>query len=123
MTMPSLEAVARLETQKNIWFGCVRPDGRPHLSPVWFVWYEDKFYIGTDPKSVKVRNLRHNPHVVLALEDGTHPLICEGTACILQTPPSAGLLSAFLRKYEWDLTQEEQYNLLVEVTPNKWLSW
>lgn len=119
----SPESAGKLGSQQNIWFGSVRPDGRPHLSPVWFVWYEEKIYIGTDPKSVKVRNIRQNPQVVLALEDGAHPVICEGAAQIIQPPLSEGLLAAFYTKYEWDLKREEQYNQVVEVTPRKWLSW
>ena len=122
-TTLTAEMIARLETQQNIWFCSVRPDGRPHLAPVWFVWHAGKLYIGTDPKSVKSRNLRTNPHVTLALEDGAHPVICEGTAQPAATPLSEDLLAAFFKKYEWDLNKEAQYNLVVEVTPVKWLSW
>lgn len=115
------EILSKLESQKNIWFGSVRPDGRPHLTPVWFVWLETKFYFGIDPKSVKSRNLRHNPRVVLALEDGTNPVIVEGIARMVELPLSASLLEAFYKKYEWNLLKEEQFNQWVEVTPLKWL--
>jgi F420H(2)-dependent biliverdin reductase len=117
------EMIARLENQQNIWFCSVRPDGRPHLAPVWFVWHAGKLYIGTDPKSVKSRNLRSNLQVTLALEDGAHPVICEGTAQPAAMPLPDDLLAAFFKKYEWDLNKEAQYNLVVEVTPVKWLSW
>jgi len=120
---PSTDAIHRLETQANIWFGSVRPDGRPHLAPVWFVWHSGRIYIGTDPKSVKIGNIRNNPRVVLALEDGIHPLICEGTARSLPGALPDDLLAAFQRKYDWDLNSEQQYNQVVEVTPLKWLSW
>jgi hypothetical protein len=72
---------------------------------------------------VKSRNIKHNPKVVLALEDGSHPLICEGAAQVLQPPYQEGLLNAFVAKYDWDLTVEEQFHQVVEVTPLKWLSW
>lgn len=119
----SPDAVARLETQQVIWFASVRPNGRPHMVPVWFVWHSAKIYIGTDPKSVKSHNIQHNPAVVLALEDGVHPLICEGKEQVKAAPLSEELLAAFYRKYEWDLGKEVQYNLIVEVTPEKWLNW
>lgn len=121
--VPSEELAAKLENQQNIWFSSVRPDGRPHLAPVWFVWHEGKIYIGTDPKSVKSSNIRQNDRVALALEDGTHPLICEGIARPLATPWPEALLAAFFKKYEWDLNKETQYNLVLEITPEKWLSW
>lgn len=117
------EMIARLEKQQNIWFSSVRPDGRPHLAPVWFVWHEGKIYIGTDPRSVKIRNIRGNARVALALEDGEHPVICEGSARLLEKPYPEPLLAIFFQKYEWDVTADEQYNTVVEITPEKWLAW
>ena len=118
---PSADTVVKLESQQVIWFGSVRPDGRPHLTPVWFVWHEGRLYISTDPKSVKSHNIQHNPQVVLALEDGSHPVICEGLARTVLPPLPKPLLATFIKKYAWDLTVEEQYNLVIEVTPKKWL--
>jgi F420H(2)-dependent biliverdin reductase len=115
--------IEKLESQQNLWFSSVRADGRPHLAPVWFVWYEGKLYIGTEPKSVKSKNIRRNPMVTVALEDGTHPVICEGTARPVERPWSEGLLGAFFKKYEWDLLKEEQYNCVIEITPERWLNW
>lgn len=119
----SPEALEKLSSQKVIWFTSVRPDGRPHLVPIWFVWLSGKLYIGTGPTSVKARNIRRNPQVALALEDGVHPVICEGQAVVLDPPLPDDLVQAFLQKYEWDLTQEDQYGLVIEVTPQKWLAW
>ena len=120
---PPQEALSKLESQQNIWFGSVRPDGRPHLTPVWFVHQAGLIYISADPKSVKIRNIQHNSSVALALEDGAHPVICEGTARKISFPLPESLLEAFYRKYEWDLTKEKQYSQVVEVTPHKWLTW
>jgi PPOX class probable F420-dependent enzyme len=117
----SPEILARLESQQNIWFGSVRPDGRPHLTPVWFVWHQEKFYFGIDPKSVKSRNIRRNPRVVLALEDGTNPVIIEGVASLAELPLPESLVAAFYKKYEWKLQTEEQFNQWIEVAPTKWV--
>lgn len=123
MPNPGPETISRLENEENIWFGSIRPDGKPHLAPVWFVYVDEKLYLSTDPKSVKARNIHQNPHVVLALEDGLHPVICEGTAGTVEQFWPEKVIEAFQRKYDWDITQEKQYNLLVEVTPAKWLAW
>ncbi len=117
------EMIDRLETQQTIWFCSVRPNGRPHLAPIWFVWHNGKLYVSTEPDSVKSRNVRRHPQVVLALEEGTHPVICEGRAHLLEQPWPEDLLAAFYKKYEWDLTIEAQYNQVIEVTPEKWLNW
>jgi hypothetical protein len=88
LTLPP-EAETKLETEKNIWVASVRPDGRPHLAPVWFAWHAGKLYICTGPGSVKARNISQNPRVALALEGGSHPVICEGIAAPAPAPGSA----------------------------------
>jgi nitroimidazol reductase NimA-like FMN-containing flavoprotein (pyridoxamine 5'-phosphate oxidase superfamily) len=125
MALPP-EAETRLETERNIWVASVRPDGRPHLAPVWFAWHVGKLYVCTEPGSVKARNISQNRRVVLALEDGTHPVICEGIAAPVPTPWSAEMAkvaAVFRNKYDWDISSEEQYTQLLEVTPTKWLAW
>jgi F420H(2)-dependent biliverdin reductase len=120
---PTQDVLKKLEQQQNIWIASVRSDGRPHLAPVWFVYLEGRFYIGTDPKSIKVRNLQRDPRAVLALEEGLHPVICEVTGRRLAPPWKDLILNAFQLKYEWDLTAEEQYSDLWEFEPVKWLVW
>jgi F420H(2)-dependent biliverdin reductase len=118
---PELEA--KLANEQIIWFSSVRTDGRPHLAPIWFVFHAGRFYIGTDPKSVKSANIRSNPRVALALENGTNPVICEGQARPVALPWPDDLLAAFYQKYEWDLNKEDRYNDVIEITPEKWLTW
>jgi hypothetical protein len=125
MALPP-EAETRLETERNIWVASVRPDGRPHLTPVWFAWHVGKLYVCTEPGSVKARNISQNRRVVLALEDGTRPVICEGIAAPVPVPwpaDMAAVAAIFRNKYDWDISSEEQYTQLLEVTPIKWLAW
>lgn len=119
----------RLLTDKNIWLATVRPDGRPHLVPLWFVWVDDKVYISTQA-SVKERNLRVNPRVSVALENGTQPVIAEGTARFIERPFPACVVQAFAEKYDWAIERdgkppapEDTSNILIEITPVKWLTW
>jgi F420H(2)-dependent biliverdin reductase len=119
----SVENLQKLEQQQIIWLACVRPDGRPHLTPVWFIFYDEMFYIATDPKNVKVRNLKLNPRAALALEDGVHPLICEATGRQIGPAWDEEIVKRFKQKYDWDLTTEEKYHDLWEFIPKKWLSW
>jgi PPOX class probable F420-dependent enzyme len=113
----------RLLTERNVWLATVRVDGRPHLVPIWFVWVNDRFYICTEAKSVKVRNLRTNPRAVVSLENGNQPLIAEGVARLPDGPPPPEVVAAFKEKYDWDITTDASYNALVEITPHKWLKW
>jgi hypothetical protein len=121
-------AIERLENEKNIWVATLRPaaggqPARPHLAPVWFAYFDGKLYISIEAKSVKGRNLARSPRVTLALEEGTHPVICEGTARPAPEPWPPEVVEIFLQKYEWDIQKEQQYNQLLEITPQKWLTW
>jgi len=119
----SREALQKLESAQNIWLTSVRPDGRPHMAPVWFAWYQEKLYVCIEAKSVKGHNIAVNPFVVLALEDGSNPLICEGRAKPVAAPWPEDVTAIFQRKYDWDLSVEERYTQLLAIVPEKWLSW
>lgn len=114
---------ARLGKERNIWIATVRPNGKPHLVPVWFVSVDEKLYICIEPSSVKGKNLRKNPNACLALENGSHPIICQGFAQIVETPWPQAAVDAFRKKYDWDVATETRYTQLIEITPEKWLSW
>jgi PPOX class probable F420-dependent enzyme len=124
MALSAQQVQERLAASRNIWFASVRASGAPHLIPIWFVAHHDHIYICTAPDSVKVRNLRRNPHVALALEDGSVPVILEGTAVVMVNAAApAEVIAMFKLKYDWDILTSEQYCVVVEVTPTKTLSW
>lgn len=122
MRTPS-DIVQSLCHQKNIWLASIRPEGRPHLVPVWFIWRQDRIYLCIEPVSVKAKNIALNSHISLALEDGSSPVICEGVARAMAPPWPPEISAAFKSKYDWDIKVETRYTQLVEVTPAKWLYW
>jgi hypothetical protein len=69
----------RMASARNYWISTARPDGRPHAAPVWGVWLDGTFFFGTDPRSVKGRNLAANPEIVVHLESGDEVVILEGS--------------------------------------------
>jgi F420H(2)-dependent biliverdin reductase len=115
----------RLEREANVWLGTVRPDGRPHLVPIWFVFVNDSFWLATGADSVKVTNIRANPSVVVALEAGNRPVVAEGTATIRPRPFPTPVVAAFERKYDWDISVNEDPDVglvaLVEVAVARWI--
>ena len=114
----------RLREAHNIWLATVRPDSGPHLVPIWFVTFDDRIFICTAPASVKVRNLQHNARVALALEDGSHPVIIEGTARVLSREQAPRpVVEQFKAKYDWDIRDDVEYSVVVEVTLMKWRGW
>ncbi len=123
MIPPPSQALARLESEANIWIATVRADGRPHLTPVWFAWHDEKLYACIEAGSIKARNIGHNPRVSLALEDGSQPVIGEGTVTVVSPPWPEPVVAIFQAKYDWDITTDGQYDTLMEITPVKWLVW
>jgi len=68
----------------------VRPDGRPHVAPVWFVLDGDDLLFTTWHTTVKAVNLRHNPHIAVSVDDQAPPfsfVLVEGEAEISDAAP------------------------------------
>jgi PPOX class probable F420-dependent enzyme len=115
----------RLAAERNLWLTTVRPDGRPHVTPVWFTFTDGDFWIGTGASSVKVRNLAANPLVAANLEDGNHPLVAEGRAGVVAPPYPEAVVAAFVAKYGWDVSVDEDPDVgqvaLVRIEVTRWL--
>ena len=47
------------------WLSTVRPDGRPHVTPLLAVWHADAIYFCTGSDERKARNLDRNPQCIL----------------------------------------------------------
>ncbi len=117
--------VQRLDVERNLWVATTRPDGRPHLAPVWFVYVSDRFWIGTGRRSVRTRNVRVDPRASVALEDGDRPVTAECAVLIHEHDRPSGVVTAFLDKYGWDVTVEIDDDIgevvLLELVPRRWL--
>jgi Pyridoxamine 5'-phosphate oxidase len=81
-------AEERMAAAQNYWVATVRPDGRPHLTPVWGVWVDGVFYFGSGPQTRKVRNLAENPSVAVH-PAGDDVVIVEGVAEMIVEPDPA----------------------------------
>ncbi len=77
-------AEARLAAAEQFWISTVRPDGRPHVTPLPAVWSAGALYFCTGPEERKARNLDGNPQVVLTTGTSTwdqgYDLVVEGAA-------------------------------------------
>jgi uncharacterized pyridoxamine 5'-phosphate oxidase family protein len=81
---PWAEGRKRLEQAEVYWLSTVRPDGRPHVTPLLAVWLDRALYFCTGPRERKAKNLADNPRCVLttgdnSLDDGLD-LVVEGDA-------------------------------------------
>jgi len=117
---------SRLDHEQNCWLATVRPDGRAHLTPIWFVWVRDTFWLCCNTGTVKARNMRVNPNVALSLESGSDPIVVEGVATLHAHPYPTDVVDVFRSKYDWNMSGEVtdpdgDFGVLVEITPTKWV--
>ena len=131
---PAARVGRLLELEPVVWLSTVRPDGSPHLVPIWFSWDGESLLIASKPHARKVANIRAIPRVMLALgepEEDFDVGLLEGSAEILSAPAAEILPAAHLRKYREEmaaigLTDAEYlatYSLVVRVRPTKFFPW
>jgi nitroimidazol reductase NimA-like FMN-containing flavoprotein (pyridoxamine 5'-phosphate oxidase superfamily) len=102
-----------------------RPDGRPQAAPVGYALVGTKFVMASLPDAQRVRNLRHEPHASLVIDEGEGDrhgvVIVEGTTRLLQ-PLEAGLdMRAPFRDDAGTLP--DWIGILVVLTPERLLSY
>jgi nitroimidazol reductase NimA-like FMN-containing flavoprotein (pyridoxamine 5'-phosphate oxidase superfamily) len=78
------EAEKILAEAELFWISTVRPDGRPHVTPLPAVWSRGALHFCTGEQERKARNLAQNPNVVLTTGTNTwnegYDLVVEGEA-------------------------------------------
>lgn len=124
----------RLRSERTVWLSSMRPDGRPHVVPVWFHWDGDVIDVFSKPNAQKVRNLRQHPDVMLAIgqpaEEWDVELV-EGTAAIVDSPTADVIPPTMFEKYA-DLmarvaldtdTFVGTYSQPVRITPTRFLGY
>ena len=110
--------------EQTVWLATVRSDGRPHLVPVWFVWYDQKVYICTSAGSQKMVNLKRNGQAAVALPDTADVLVIEGQVAFPLGETVDILAQEFSDKYGWSFLDDSESDWrLVEITPTKVLAW
>jgi PPOX class probable F420-dependent enzyme len=62
---------AFLAERRNAVVAGIRRDGRPHLSPNWFNWDGQRFYVSTTRGRVKYTIFRRDPRAQLLIDDPT----------------------------------------------------
>jgi hypothetical protein len=76
------EASGRLEQAELYWLSTVRPDGRPHVTPLIAVWLDDALYFCTGQGERKAKNLAHNSYS--AITTGCNVLNAEGLDLVVE---------------------------------------
>ncbi len=105
------QARERFAGAEVYWISTVRPDGRPHVTPLIALWLDQAAYFCTGPDERKARNLAGNPHCILTtgcntIDEGLD-IVIEGDAVRVRDDAALRrLAAAYESKYgsDWRFT-------------------
>lgn len=111
LATPWTSVLAVLGEAEVFWLSTVRPDGRPHVTPLLAAWSLGGVCFTTGGQERKARNLKHNPRCVLTT--GSNALtgvdvVIEGVASVVgERSEREQAVADFERKYGAHLTSPE----------------
>jgi hypothetical protein len=100
-----------LRDARIYWLSTVRPDGRPHVTPLLGIWFDGALYFCTGPSERKAKNLVESAHCVLTTGcnglDGLD-VVVEGDAMRVTNPTELSRVAdTYESKYGRDFTAPE----------------
>jgi PPOX class probable F420-dependent enzyme len=137
--MPSTEKIEEfLAEPRNVIVAGIRRDGSPHLSPNWFYWDGQRFYVSTTRARAKYAIFRRDPRAQLAIDDSTgfRAVLVRGTVDVrediaAELPRFRAIREKHGRHLPADeedlraLTEEGRVLLAItpDGPPSSWTSW
>jgi uncharacterized pyridoxamine 5'-phosphate oxidase family protein len=123
-----------LKEQKILHLATIDARGNPHLVPVWYKYIGKKFYVGTNTRTAKAKNIQKNNKVSFCVDAGVwhpiHGIMGIGRArLITQTTNVKKIAGKILLRYFKNLDEKSAKELLddtdcvIEITPKKITSW
>lgn len=122
------------EKQKILHLATINSDGVPHLVPVWYKYIEKKFYVGTNTKTTKAKNIAKNNKVSFCIDVGVWSpidgMMGIGRAKIIKKQDLVKKIACkILLRYFKTLKEKsakqllDQTNCIIEITPIKTTIW
>lgn len=127
-------AEAWLRDEPVVWLGTVDGDGHPHLVPTWFSWDGESLWVFSKPNAVKVRNMRGDPRVTLALGDALDDFDVQLIHAVAEVPDARTvevLPRRHWKKYGSRLAEAgisrrdyvDTYSQPIRIRPTRYLPW
>jgi nitroimidazol reductase NimA-like FMN-containing flavoprotein (pyridoxamine 5'-phosphate oxidase superfamily) len=124
-----------LNSQKILRLATIDKTGNPHIVPVWYLYQNDKIYIGTNTETQKAKNIKKNPKVAYCVDVGINSpdiigVMGVGRAkLIVEKTKVKSIAKKILRRYFSSLQNKSAQQLLsdtdciIEITPKKVTNW
>ena len=106
----------RLRGRHIWWLATTRPNGAPHLMPVWAVWLGDGVAFSTGTGSRKSKNIAHEQRVSITPERGVESVIVEGVVEPLSPERKDEFVAAYEQVWGMDPTGMGEPLLLIRPT-------
>ncbi len=107
----------------------VGPDGLPHVVPVCYIYSSGAFWVATDYRTRKYRNLQKNKKVASLVDVGQYSnrgILIQGKARIFEKRPEfRGIYTAFHKKFDWVRADpwKEGEAPFIRIEPSRKVSW
>jgi PPOX class probable F420-dependent enzyme len=119
--LPWSWAEDRLAASHDYWVATTRPDGRPHVMPVWAVWDAGYLWFSSSRGSRKARNLDADPRLTMTTDNALEPVVVDGTAArVLDLEARSRFMGLSNAKYGTDYPVDfldPEVNATYRVTP------
>lgn len=124
-----------LRSQKILRLATIDDMGMPHIVPVWYLYSQKKFYVGTNTRTEKAKNLKKNKRVSFCVDTGVHSpkiygVMGKGNAkLILDKNKVSSTAKKILKRYFQSLENKSAKELLddtdciIEIIPKKLSTW
>lgn len=124
-----------IRKQKILRLATVDKKGDPHIVPVWYSYINDKFYVGTNTRTAKARNIKHSPKISFCIDIGIKSPEIVGimgigkAKLILENKRVKSIAKKILLRYFKSLKNKsaqyllEDTNCIIEIMPKKMVSW
>ena len=123
--MPGAMLGAFLARKRYAVLATTRPDGRPQAAPVGYALVGTKFVMASLPAAQRVRNLQHEPHASLVIDedegDRHGVVIVDGTARLIEPVHAPLEMRAPFRDEAG--TFPDWIGILIVLTPERLLSY
>lgn len=124
-----------LKSQKILHLATIDQKKMPHIVPVWYLYSQKKFYVGTNTKTQKAKNLKKNRRVCICVDAGIHSPKIYGVMgqanakLILEKNKVESIAKKILKRYFHSLKNKSAQELLadtdciIEISPKKLSTW
>jgi PPOX class probable F420-dependent enzyme len=122
-----------LAGKRNAILATIKKDGSPQLTPVWYRWDGEQFWVSITKERAKYKNLLRDPRVSVCVDDAEHftTVIASGTARLTEDNLWTDTQKIVERyrgpeqgaAYVQSMQEKKEPRVLLILKPERMISW